>query len=51
VNNETMTKITVGKYIYYWHSDEVGNYSVIYKADNDSIITQARDSFDVIKLY
>jgi hypothetical protein len=44
----TMTKISVGKYSFSWLSDEVGNYMVTYKANNNSNITISKDSFIVI---
>ena len=43
-----MTKISVGKYSYNWLSDEVGSYTVVYKANNNSVITISKDSFTVI---
>jgi hypothetical protein len=44
----TMTKVSVGKYSFSWLSDEVGNYMVTYKANNNSNITISKDSFIVI---
>jgi hypothetical protein len=47
VNEQPMTKSAVGKYNFSWLSDEVGNYSVTYKANNNSNITISKDSFIV----
>lgn len=48
VNEQSMTKSTVGKYGYNWLSDEIGSYQVVYKANNNSNITISKDSFIVI---
>jgi hypothetical protein len=44
-----MTKVSAGKYSYSWLTDDVGNYEVIYKANNNSNITISKDNFTVIK--
>jgi hypothetical protein len=48
VNEESMTKLTVGKYSYSYNSTESGTFNVLYKADNTSKITQSKDTFIVI---
>jgi hypothetical protein len=47
VNMISMNKVSVGKYAYAWNSDEAGIYSVLYTANNSSIITQSIDTFIV----
>jgi hypothetical protein len=49
VKESPMIKASVGKYGYTWLSDEIGSYSVAYKADNNSNITISKDSFTVVK--
>lgn len=48
INEQGMTKTTVGKYTFSWLSDEIGTYTVTYKANNNSNITISKDSFTVI---
>jgi hypothetical protein len=48
VNEESMTKLAVGKYSYNYTSTESGTFNVLYKADNTSKITQGKDTFIVI---
>jgi hypothetical protein len=48
VNEQPMTKVLVGKYTFSWLSDEIGTYSVTYKANNNGNITISKDSFTVI---
>jgi hypothetical protein len=48
VNEQPMTKTAVGRYTFSWLSDEIGNYSVTYKANNNSNITISKDTFTVI---
>ena len=48
VNEQPMTMSVVGRYNFSWLSDEIGTYSVSYKADNNSNITISKDSFTVI---
>lgn len=49
IDSVNMTKSAVGKYYFNWTSDEVGNYSVTYKAENNSKITISKDAFIVVK--
>mgnify|MGYP001275645044 CR=1 FL=1 len=48
INEISMSKAEIGKYYYDYTSDEVGIYSVIYKAIKDSKVTILKDSFTVI---
>jgi hypothetical protein len=48
VNESPMTKTAMGKYTFSWLSDDIGNYSVTYKANNNSNVTISKDGFTVI---
>lgn len=50
VDAKAMTKRADGKYSYEWISDEIGNYVVIYKADNNGSITMLKDEFIVVPI-
>jgi len=47
VDASAMTKSSVGKYSYLWLSDEIGDYKVIYNANNSGSITILKDEFSV----
>jgi hypothetical protein len=48
VNDQSMTKDSIGVYSYDWTSDETGIYKVIYKAMDGSKVTYKKDSFKII---
>jgi len=48
VNDQAMTKDSIGVYSYDWTSDETGTYKVMYKAMDGSKVTYKKDSFKII---